>query len=119
MIKSNIVIPVYNEGENIISTLRSIKNEVKGEYKIIIVYDFDEDTTLPALDEANTSLGIEVTRLRNKYGCGVLNEIRTGLEFADSEYDIVTMADLSDPPSVSMRGTRIDSSVKVRYRPCQ
>ena len=98
--KCSIVIPVYNEGGNIISSLTVIKNEVEFEYEIIIVYDFEEDSTLPALDEAEKILGIKVVRLRNKYGSGALNAIRTGLESAASEYVIVTMADLSDPPAV-------------------
>lgn len=100
MIKSTIVIPVYNEGKNIINTLTAIKNEVKSEYKITVVYDSEEDTTLPALDEAEKNLNIKVTRLRNKYGCGALNAIKSGLESAETEYVIVTMADLSDPPAV-------------------
>ncbi len=98
--KVTIVIPVYNEGENIIHCLTAIKNEVKAEYKITVVYDSEEDTTLPALDEAEKILDIKVARLRNKYGRGALNAIKSGLESADTEYVIVTMADLSDPPEV-------------------
>lgn len=98
--KCTIVIPVYNEGKNIVRTLTVLKQEVKSDYKIIVVYDFDEDTTLPALDEAEKILNIKVTRLRNKYGRGALNAIKSGLETADTEYIIVTMADLSDPPVV-------------------
>ena len=96
----SIVIPVYNEGKNIIRTLASIKQDMRAEYNIMVVYDSDEDTTLPALDEAEKELNIKVTRLRNKYGRGALNAIKSGLEEAETEYVIVTMADLSDPPSV-------------------
>jgi glycosyltransferase involved in cell wall biosynthesis len=38
--------------------------------------------------------------VKNKYGRGVLNAIKTGLEEAKTEFVIVTMADLSDPPEV-------------------
>ena len=82
--KCTIVIPVYNEGKNIVRTLTVLKQEVKSDYKIIVVYDFDEDTTLPALDEAEKILNIKVTRLRNKYGRGALNAIKSGLETADT-----------------------------------
>ena len=45
----SIVIPVYNEAENIIPELRAIERDVRGDYEILIVYDFEEDTTLPAV----------------------------------------------------------------------
>lgn len=98
--KTTIVIPVYNEGENICSTLTAIHRDVQGDYVIAVVYDQESDTTLPALDRWESETGCQVCRLRNKYGRGALNAIKTGLEQADSEYVIVTMADLSDPPAV-------------------
>ena len=98
--KTTILIPVYNEGENIRSALAAIQRDVRGEYEIAVVYDSEEDTTLPALTAAESELHLAVRRIRNRYGRGVLNAIRTGLEAAESEYVIVTMADLSDPPEV-------------------
>lgn len=82
--KTTILIPVYNEGENIRNALAAIREKVRGDYQISIVYDFDEDTTLPALDAAEKDLGIAVRRIRNRYGLGVLNAIRSGFECADS-----------------------------------
>lgn len=89
-----IVIPVYNEGENIKTAVERIEKEVKVPFKINIIYDFDEDTTLVPARELNVNL------IKNKYGRGVLNAIKTGLETAESEFVVVTMADLSDPPEV-------------------
>ena len=98
--KTTIVIPVYNEGGNIRSTLSAIRRDVRSEYAVAIVYDRDDDTTLPEAAAWEKENGVRVRRIRNKYGRGALNAIRTGMEEADSEYVIVTMADLSDPPSV-------------------
>ena len=98
--KTTIVIPVYNEGGNIRSTLTAIRQEVHGDYTVAIVYDRDDDTTLPEAEAWEKENGSKVRRIRNQYGRGALNAIRTGMEKADSEYVIVTMADLSDPPSV-------------------
>lgn len=95
-----ICIPVYNEADNIRSALERIREKVRGEYAVAILYDSEDDTTLPALDRAEQELGITVRRIRNKYGRGVLNAIRTGFETVDSEYVVVTMADLCDPPEV-------------------
>ena len=39
----SVVIPVYNEEENLEQTLESLKENVRAPYEILIVYDFDED----------------------------------------------------------------------------
>jgi len=94
----SIVIPVYNEAENIIPELRAIEEEVVGEYEILIVYDFEEDTTLPAI----CAMDPPVRRLRlvrNDLGKGVVNAIRKGFAASGGRLGaVVTMADLSDPP---------------------
>lgn len=95
-----IVIPVYNEGENIAQAISRIEHEVKSEHLINVIYDFDEDTSIPVVKEEKTKYKTTINLVKNKYGRGVLNAIKTGLEAAETEYVIVTMADLSDPPEV-------------------
>lgn len=41
MTELDILIPVYNEGENIVETLRSLEREVKTPFRALICYDFD------------------------------------------------------------------------------
>ena len=91
----SIVIPVYNEGDNIRQAIDAIRSNVMYGYVIMVVYDFDGDNTLPVVRDMP-----DVRLVRNKYGRGALNAIKTGLEEAGTEYVIVTMADLSDPPEV-------------------
>jgi putative flippase GtrA len=94
-----IVIPVYNEADNITQAIKRIEEADLPPHTISIVYDTDEDTTIPvALELQKTNSAIEL--VKNKYGRGVLNAIKTGLEEAQTEYVVVTMADLSDPPAV-------------------
>ena len=94
-----IVIPVYNEGDNIRTAVTEIFSKVKHDFMIMIVYDFDGDNTLPVVRELQgTHSNIQL--MRNKYGRGALNAIKTGLEEAGTKYVLVTMADLSDPPEV-------------------
>ena len=50
--KLDIVIPVYNEGELIIDTLNSIKDNLKCTFNILICYDIDNDNTLQAIDKS-------------------------------------------------------------------
>ena len=99
----SIVLPVYNEGENIREALTRILEKVKIPCEILIVYDFEEDTTLPVLASflaENTVKEGKIKKVRNAYGRGVLYAIKTGLEQAQNVYITVTMADLCDPPEV-------------------
>ena len=45
----SVVIPAYNEGENIAPTLDRLEQSIAVPHEILIVYDFDGDTTLPAV----------------------------------------------------------------------
>ena len=42
----DILIPVFNENETIVETLKNIFSTVKCDYRILICYDYDEDPTL-------------------------------------------------------------------------
>lgn len=95
----SIVVPVYNEGDSILKTLYEINNKVKSYQNIYIVYDFDEDTTLKALKSINLK-DYRISLLRNKYGKGALNAIKTGIEESIDDAVLVVMADLSDDLSV-------------------
>ncbi|MDP7525615.1 MAG: glycosyltransferase [Dehalococcoidales bacterium] len=46
-----VIIPVYNEGENILQTLGAIESEISAPCTTFIVYDFDEDNTVPVIRE--------------------------------------------------------------------
>lgn len=97
----SIIIPVYNEGENITTALIEIKNKVTADYEILVVYDFDTDTTLPVVTKLIASNEIQKIKLiKNNLGRGPLNAIKTGFNSAQGHLIVVTMADLSDPPEV-------------------
>jgi glycosyltransferase involved in cell wall biosynthesis len=95
----SIVIPVYNEAENIRTAIDRIAQDVHIPHLIYIVYDMDDDTTIPVVKEMRMTMP-NIILEKNKYGRGVLNAIKTGLENAASTFVVVTMADLSDPPKV-------------------
>lgn len=94
----NLVIPVYNEKDNILKTFKEIEKKVKQKkIHIYIVYDFAEDNTLPVINRYLEEHNIfEIELIKNKYGRGVLNAIKTGIESVDSGPIVVVMADLSD-----------------------
>lgn len=93
-----IIIPVYNEEENIGRTLSAIKEKIITPHRIYIIYDFDEDNTLPAAKEF-LSKDVDLRLVKNPVG-GVVNAIKTGLKKAEEDYLLVTMADLSDDYTV-------------------
>lgn len=91
----SIVMPVFNEGENILPTLDSLYREVKTPKVIHLVYDFEEDSTLPVIKKYLSRYpGLILTK--NKYGRGVLNAIKSGIEASEGDAVLVTMADGSD-----------------------
>lgn len=95
----DFVMPVRNEGANIARALRELYEKVPIEKRVLIVYDSDDDDTLPVVRELLTTYP-GVTLVRNTRGRGVLNAIRSGFEAAEAEVVIVTMADLSDDVAV-------------------
>ena len=74
----SIVIPVYNEPDNIGPTLRRITEQVGTPHEILVVYDFDADTTVPVVREFQPSLP-SVRLHRNDLGRGVLNAMKAGI----------------------------------------
>src|SRR5438105_10033870 len=94
----SIVVPVYNEAENITPVLRNLVGAVKATpYEVLIVYDFDADTTVPVVQRLIPQMP-QLRLQRNDLGRGVLNAIRKGFQVAKAPYVLVMMADGSDEP---------------------
>jgi len=91
----SIVVPVYNEPDNIGPTLRRIAGEVTTPHEVLVVYDFDADTTVPVVRELQPEL--PAVRLhRNDIGRGVLNAMKAGIAASEAPLVLITMADGSD-----------------------
>jgi len=97
----HIAIPVYNEAANISQTLGKIETIVTVPHRILIIYDFDEDDTIPVVKEFMKERKAEnIFLVKNKYGSGVLNAIRTGFDSVEDGVILVVMADSSDDISI-------------------
>ena len=102
----SIVVPVYNEPDNIGPTLRRIADEVTTPHEVLVVYDFDADTTVPVVRELQPEL--PAVRLhRNDIGRGVLNAMRAGIAASTAPLVLITMADGSDEMD------RVDQMVRL------
>ncbi len=91
----HIIIPVFNEGENIRRTHQEIKSKIRAPHQILIIYDFDEDNTLPVVRELQ-SMDAHLELVKNSSGRGVLNALKTGFGKVKSGPCLVVMGDLSD-----------------------
>lgn len=87
----DLVIPVYNEGENIVPALNSLKRDMKTPARIMICYDHDADTTLVALQGYDASPH-EIRFVKNE-GIGALGAVLTGLKQSSAPYVLVFPAD--------------------------
>ncbi len=90
----SVVVPVYNEHENFPRFYDSLKANVRTEHEVLVVYDFEEDTTLPVVREL-AKKDPSLLLVRNP-ARGVVSALRTGLRAARGDAIVVTMADLSD-----------------------
>jgi glycosyltransferase involved in cell wall biosynthesis len=91
----DLVMPVYNEGPNIALALERIAAEIPIPKRLLVVYDFEEDDTLPIL-RSLASRYPWATAQKNNLGKGVINAVRAGFAAATADVVVVTMADLSD-----------------------
>jgi dolichol-phosphate mannosyltransferase len=94
-----IVLPVYNEGDAVETVLRGLAAEVRTPHELVVVYDFDEDTTVPVVRRLAAEIP-GLRGLRNELGRGVLNAMRAGIAGTTTPYVLVSMADGSDEPTV-------------------
>ena len=94
----SIVIPVYNEGEDVVPTLRGVVEKTRTRpLEVLVVHDMDEDTTVPVVKRLQAEMP-ELRLHRNTLGRGVLNAMKSGLRAARAPYVLVTMGDGSDNP---------------------
>jgi dolichol-phosphate mannosyltransferase len=93
----SLVVPVFNEGGNIATYCRRAQESLPPGFELLVVYDFDEDDTLPALaalPAADRPAGLRL--VRNRLGRGVRFAIEAGMRAAQAPVVVVSMADLSD-----------------------
>jgi len=116
-----IVLPVYNEGEAVEPVLRALSAGVHTPHEMVVVYDFDEDTTVPVVERLRAELP-GLRGLRNDLGRGVLNAMKAGIAGTSAPYVLISMADGSDEPTavdpmVELARSGADVVAASRYMP--
>ena len=86
----DIIIPVFREEGNILKTLEEILKNVKINFRILVIYDFEEDPTLTIIKK-NFKKN-EIICIKNKY-FGFNGAIKTGFESVVSNATLLYPAD--------------------------
>ena len=90
-----VVIPAYNEDDQIIGVLDRLFESVRLPCEVLIVVDSPADTTIPVAEEY-AQKEPQLRCLVNTYGHGPANAIRFGIDAAAAPVAVVTMADGCD-----------------------
>jgi dolichol-phosphate mannosyltransferase len=106
VLELSVVLPVYNEPDNIEAALRRLARQVATPHEVLVVYDFDEDPTVPIVRSLQAELP-DVRLLRNRLGGGVLNAMKAGIAGSRAPFVLITMADGSDEVE------RVDEMVRL------
>jgi len=107
--RASIVIPAYNEGDDVLPGLDRIRETVTVPAEVLVVVDSPEDTTVGPVERYGTEHP-EFRIVVNTYGRGPANAIRFGIDAAAADTVVVTMADGCDDPR------QIDELVKLVER---
>src|SRR6185503_5288097 len=90
-IELDIVIPVYNEAENIVRVLASLERSVQTPFRVLICYDHDDDNTLEAVRKYGAR-SFATTFVKNT-GRGALGAVLSGFAASRAPAVLVFPAD--------------------------
>jgi hypothetical protein len=94
-----LLVPIYNEGENVVVLHRKLREEQVPYDRLRFVYDRDDETALPFVAKLRSE-DPRVEAAKNEYGPGVIRALRFGFDHVEPGPVIVLMGDLSDKLSI-------------------
>ncbi len=91
------IMPVYNEGKNILKTYEHLKSALPEDFswKCFAIYDFDEDTSVPYLQDLQKQ-DVRIIPLKQNLGRGIVNALKYGFQQTHNGAVAVIMGDDSD-----------------------
>jgi dolichol-phosphate mannosyltransferase len=92
----NIIIPVFNESANFPILWTQLCSQIRSEFMTFVVYDFDEDETVPVVQTIIDGGETRIRLIKNTVRRGVVGAIVAGLNQIQHGPVLVVMADLSD-----------------------
>jgi dolichol-phosphate mannosyltransferase len=92
-----LLIPVYYEQDNIVPLFQQIRQFVSVPHVYMVIYDYDDDPTLLRVNDV-LEIDSRARFVKNVYGPGIINAMKTGFQMSETPYIVPLMADLSDSP---------------------
>ncbi len=93
----SIVVPLYNEEDNVVLLTQKIHESLAGyHYQIVYVDDFSTDTTRQRIKEMDDDK-VHLIELKKNYGQSLA--LAAGLDYAEGEFIITMDGDLQNDPS--------------------
>jgi dolichol-phosphate mannosyltransferase len=95
----SVVVPTYNERENIDELLSRINESLSGvDYEVVVVDDNSPDGTAERVMELSSKYPVKLVRRAGKLGLS--SAILDGVKVCSGDYVVVMDADLQHPPEV-------------------
>jgi dolichol-phosphate mannosyltransferase len=91
----SIIIPAFNEAENIADVIMQIKNSVQFDFELIVVNDHSQDSTSSIVEDLSKQFK-NLRLVENNRPRGFANAINTGFEHAQGDVILPIMGDLCD-----------------------
>lgn len=91
------IMPVYNEGKNVLKTYEHLKSALPENlsWKCFAIYDFDEDTSVPYLQDLQKQ-DVRIIPLKQNLGRGIVKALKYGFQQTHNGAVAVIMGDDSD-----------------------
>jgi len=99
--KVSVVMPTYNEKENIEALIEAVLENVKGDVEVVVVDDDSPDGTWRIVEEVGKKKGEDRVRLlRRTEEKGLASAIRDGIKASKGDIVVVMDTDFSHPPEI-------------------
>jgi glycosyltransferase involved in cell wall biosynthesis len=92
---STVVIPAFNEGPNIMKTIKDLSNLYDSSIDVLVIVDFENDSTIEFFNLIPKKPD-NYQILVQSYGMGPAHAIRFGIDNAKTDCVVVMMSDGSD-----------------------
>ena len=93
--KVSIVLPTYNEKENIVALIQAVFEQVKDDCEVVVVDDNSPDGTWKLVEEIDDPRVKLIRRMDEK---GLASAIKRGIEASGGDVIVVMDTDFSHPP---------------------
>lgn len=103
-----IVIPAYNESENILKVIKEIKQDVSKSFDVLVINDCSKDDTEKILKKN------KINYLNNIYNMKYAMSVQTGIKYAyENDYDYVIQMD-ADGQHIPSETVKLYETIKQK-----